>query len=96
VLDGDRAPPNKKGSASPIFGPCLLWPNGRPSQLLLSSSPRDYELFAKIQRHHIGASHRGLTLNTPSLPVIYYACAIVFVNVNPDTKFEVPSFQSII
>ena len=27
VLDGDPAPP--------IFGPCLLWPNGRPSQLLL-------------------------------------------------------------
>jgi len=21
----------------PIFGPCLLWPNGRPSQLLLST-----------------------------------------------------------
>jgi len=26
VLDGDPAPP--KGSQSPIFGPCLLWPNG--------------------------------------------------------------------
>jgi len=28
VLDGDPAP---------FFGPCLLWPNGRPSQLQLSS-----------------------------------------------------------
>jgi len=29
VLDGDPAPP-KRGTAalSPIFGPCLLWPNG--------------------------------------------------------------------
>ena len=37
VLDGDRAPPPKRGAQPPIFGPCLLWPNGRPSQLLLSS-----------------------------------------------------------
>jgi len=35
VLDGDPAPP-KKGHCPPIFSPCLLWPNGRPSQLLLS------------------------------------------------------------
>jgi len=27
-----------KGHSSPLlFGPCLLWPNGRPSQLLLST-----------------------------------------------------------
>jgi len=30
VLDGDPAPPQKgrSPSRSPIFGPCLLWPNG--------------------------------------------------------------------
>ena len=30
VLDGDPAPPPKKGGAAPseIFGPCSLWPNG--------------------------------------------------------------------
>jgi len=33
VLDGDPAP----SAAPPTFGPCLLWPNGRPSQQLLSS-----------------------------------------------------------
>jgi len=27
VLHGDPAPP-KKGAQPPIFGPCLLWPNG--------------------------------------------------------------------
>jgi len=27
VLDGDLAPPPKRAQ-SPIFGPCLLWPNG--------------------------------------------------------------------
>ena len=36
VLDGDPAP-LKKGHSTPRFGPCLLWPNDRPSQLLLSS-----------------------------------------------------------
>jgi len=28
VLDGDPASPRKMGTAPPIFGPCLLWPNG--------------------------------------------------------------------
>jgi len=48
VLDGDPASPHhghmlldgnppKKGAQPPIFGPCLLWPNGRPCQLLLST-----------------------------------------------------------
>jgi len=27
VLDGDPAAP-KKGAHTPLFGPCLLWPNG--------------------------------------------------------------------
>ena len=39
VLYGDQLPLKKRGTAalSPLFGPCLLWPNGRPSQLLLST-----------------------------------------------------------
>jgi len=28
VLDGNPAPLLKKGAEPPIFGPCLLWPNG--------------------------------------------------------------------
>jgi len=36
VLDGAQLPRPKRGTP-PIFGLCLLWPNGRPSQLLLSS-----------------------------------------------------------
>ena len=29
LLDGDSAPlPTKRGQSPPIFGPCLLWPNG--------------------------------------------------------------------
>jgi len=36
VLHGNPAPPPKMGTA-PIFGRCLLWPNGRLSQLLMST-----------------------------------------------------------
>ena len=28
VLDGDPAPLPEKGAEPPIFGPCLLWPDG--------------------------------------------------------------------
>jgi len=39
VLDGDPAPPTPERCTAtpPLFGTCLLWPNGRPSQQLLSS-----------------------------------------------------------
>ena len=37
VLGGDPAPLPKKGHSPPIFGPCLLWPNGQLSQLLLGT-----------------------------------------------------------
>ena len=43
VLDGDPAPPRKgHSSPSPLFGRCLLWPNGRPSQQLLSCCLMSY------------------------------------------------------
>jgi len=35
VLDGDAAP-QEGAQELPSFRPTLLWPNGRPSQLLLS------------------------------------------------------------
>jgi len=37
ALDEDPAPSPQKGTQPSIFGQFLLWPNGRPSQLLLSS-----------------------------------------------------------
>jgi len=40
VKDGDPPPPIQRAQP-PIFGPCLLWPNGRPSQLLLSTCSTD-------------------------------------------------------
>jgi len=40
VLDVHPAPPTPKGAQPPIFGQCLLWQNGRASQLLLSACLR--------------------------------------------------------
>jgi len=37
VLDENPAPPRKWTQQPPLFGTCLLWPDDRPSQLLLSS-----------------------------------------------------------
>jgi len=49
VLDGDPAPPPPKGhSLPPNFGPCLLWPNGRPPQLLLSTCLVDESLACHV------------------------------------------------
>ena len=33
----DEDPADPKAVPPPVFGPCLLWPNGCPSQLLLST-----------------------------------------------------------
>ena len=41
----------------PIFGPCLLWPNGRPSQLLLSSC---YNFCTAVSRNNI-FTYTGIT-----------------------------------
>jgi len=37
IVLGEDPAPTKKGTAHPLFGPCLLWSNSRPSQLLLST-----------------------------------------------------------
>jgi len=37
VVDGDPLPPERGTAAPTVFGPCLLWPNGRPCELLLST-----------------------------------------------------------
>jgi len=40
-MDCGRQPSRKWHKPPPLFGPCLLWPNGRPSQLLLSTCTDD-------------------------------------------------------
>ena len=44
VLNGDPAPPRKGAQQPPLVGRCLLWPNGRPSQQLLSSCRLDIHI----------------------------------------------------
>ena len=43
----------------PLFGPCLLWPNGRPCQQLQSSC---LKLAARI-RHYAGTTYDGRTIS---------------------------------
>jgi len=52
--------PLPKGAQPPIFGPCLLWPNGRPSQLLMSS----------CYRMHLTAKFRHFTFNRSEVIVL--------------------------
>jgi len=50
VLDGAQLSPPERGTAAPpLFSPFLLWPNGRPSQLLLTLVHHDMESFIFIQ-----------------------------------------------
>ena len=54
VLDGDPATQQWKGAQQPpLFGPCLLWPNGRPSQQLLGSSLLTVYLYCYRITYHI-------------------------------------------
>jgi len=50
VLDRNPAPlPTERGvAAPPLFGICLLWPNGRPAQQLLSSCYKPLNAYAWV------------------------------------------------
>jgi len=58
------SPHGKGHSSPPLFGPCLLWPNGRPSQQLLSSCLYNYTVcIAKSHCHlrrHYGVYYQQL------------------------------------
>ena len=56
VLDGDPAPSRKGAQQHPLFGRCLLWPNGCPFQQLTSCLPNNGhgggEFFRAIERRN--------------------------------------------
>ena len=56
VLDGDLAP-QKGAQQPPLFSPCL-WPNGRPSQLLLSSCTKWLRTAFLIMLHTVVVKSR--------------------------------------
>jgi len=57
VLDGDPAP-LQKGHSPPVFSPCLLWPNGRASQLLLNTCKQSGEKREMIGWKAVGGKDR--------------------------------------
>jgi len=52
VLDGIQLAHGKGHNSAPFLGPCLLWPNGRPFQQLLSSCFLMPKISAKLERDH--------------------------------------------
>jgi len=46
--DGTEVGPTGAEQPSPLFGSCLFWPNGRPSQLLLSTCLFVYEISREL------------------------------------------------
>ena len=57
LLDGDSAAPKRGHISPPLFGSCLLWPNGRPSQQLLSSC--SFSVKTKIYGIHTHLTYYG-------------------------------------
>jgi len=86
---GDPDPP-KKGHSLPIFSPCLLWPNSRPSQLLLSTcskvesmvqSPRlaaDVRCISLV--HHTKQSERFQTILKSKIEWLNLVCTTVYIH----------------
>ena len=61
-MDCGRQPSRKWHKPPPLFGPCLLWPNGCPSQLLLSTCT---DTVAQKAWQSLMLSTHGITV-TPS------------------------------
>ena len=57
MLDVDPAPLHKRGTAPPIFGPCLLWPNVGWIKMLMMDGETDRHsalaYAALAQRHAV-------------------------------------------
>jgi len=59
---GPSSPPRNGAQQPPLFGPCLLWPNGRPSRQLLSSCNAFYVslkvccVYFIADRHKVGCA----------------------------------------
>ena len=69
VLDGDPAYPPKGHSSHPFFGPCLLWPNGRPSQFQRTDAATGSERRPTVGRQKVPILYSG-RLFPQKLPLI--------------------------
>jgi len=91
VLDGDPAspPPRKRWVQPPVFGPCLLSPNGRPSQLLLSTCSN------RVVNTWNSLAHRVVSANTvlTSLKQDYKNSGTIRAHRHTDTICDNHSFR---
>ena len=71
VLHGDIASPPQKGAKPPIFGPCLLWPNG-----CMDEDATWYEGRPRPTRHCIRWGRSSPPLKWHSLPLIFGQCPL--------------------
>ena len=71
-----RLAPRTGHSSPPLFGPCLLWPNGRRSQLMLSSCFKFYAFWPGWPpRVRLKKGQPP----PPPLPLIYYYFSTAFI-----------------
>jgi len=68
---GPSSPPPKGHSSSPLLGPCLLWPNGYPSQLQLSTC-YCWNQFKVTSLAYTQVITLACTLCKRNLPEIFY------------------------
>ena len=94
VFTGTKLSRRKGHSSPPLFGPCLLWLNGRPSQLLLSSCIEIQEVWSprvsKFAHSHYfdfwllqhlaphRASHGDFSSTRVGLLFIVLSCELVY------------------
>ena len=64
LLHGDPAPFPKGAQPPRIFGACLLWPNGRPSQLLLSTC-------LQISQHRVPMLYNGPPISPQNFDFVW-------------------------
>jgi len=78
--------PNGKGHISPpLFGPCILWPNGQPSQQLLSFWLKTYESW--------NAFHLRVPIRIFKIPEIFTWGAFSAISLNCRWRMWVPLHQ---
>jgi len=71
ALDGDPAPPKRGTAPPPLFGPCLLWPNGCPSQLLLRACFFSHHPLLRVDMH---TKYISPTVSAPLEHVSLFFC----------------------
>ena len=67
-METQLPPPKMAQQPLALFGPCLLWPNGHPSQLLLSTCTKGYKSFRIVQRRRQLALYLDLHEHTTPRP----------------------------